>query len=313
MSKKKHENLLGQRFNRLVIVNLEINEKAKKRYRREWTCLCDCGNYKVVKRPDALKCGYIKSCGCLSKETILLAVKKITLPKGIAAFNALYSEYKKTAGNKKFKFNLTKEQFKCLIKKSCFYCGNGPNNVFKPVGVNGGYTYNGIDRVDNALGYTENNCAPCCKECNYMKGSLSIKDFLNHIKDIYAFQKYHKARHIEVENFNDLVAFKTLKREYIKNASKRTIVFNLSDVKFKNLTKGYCYYCGISPYKIRETLPGRKYKYTFNGIDRVDNTTGYIISNCVSCCSRCNYMKRNYSKDLFLTRIEEVFIKHRNL
>ncbi len=312
MGKNNYENLIGRRFNRLTVVNLKINEKAEKRYKREWICLCDCGNYKTVRRPDALKCGYTKSCGCLSKETILKAVKKITLPEGLAAFNALYSEYKKTAKNKKFEFDITKKQFKILTKASCFYCGIRPDNIFKPAEVNGGYNYNGIDRVDNNIGYVSSNCVPCCKECNYMKWSLSIEDFLNHTKMIHIFQKDKIPRQSEVENFNDSVAMNVVMWEYKKNAYNKKLTFKIKTKNFYRITKGNCTYCGVSPNNIRYT-PNRKRKYTFNGIDRIENSIGYENKNCTTCCKKCNYMKRNYSKDLFLSHIEKVYTKHRNL
>lgn len=44
------------------------------------------------------------------------------------------------------------------------------------------YTYNGIDRVNNDIGYIKNNCIPCCKICNRAKNSMSYDDFLNWIK-----------------------------------------------------------------------------------------------------------------------------------
>ncbi len=51
-----------------------------------------------------------------------------------------------------------------------------------------------------------------------------------------------------------------------------------------------CYYCGDEP----KTL-FRKWRANegckSNGIDRKDNTLGYIQSNCVTCCKQCNYKK----------------------
>ena len=56
------------------------------------------------------------------------------------------------------------DEFELLTKKSCHYCGKkGPN---------------GIDRVNNLVGYMRSNCVPCCKHCNYVKGNLSIENFL---------------------------------------------------------------------------------------------------------------------------------------
>ncbi len=75
-----------------------------------------------------------------------------------------YCNYKIRA-KKKFPMEefLTEHEFEELVQKDCFYCGKiGPN---------------GIDRVNNKLGYSKNNCVPCCKHCNYVKGDLTINDF----------------------------------------------------------------------------------------------------------------------------------------
>ncbi|MEW6238393.1 MAG: hypothetical protein AB1656_23665 [Candidatus Omnitrophota bacterium] len=75
-----------------------------------------------------------------------------------------YSVYKKRA-EKQFKGeeHLTEDEFISISQQNCHYCDkSGPN---------------GIDRFDNIKGYTKENCVPCCKHCNYVKGNLSIEDF----------------------------------------------------------------------------------------------------------------------------------------
>jgi hypothetical protein len=37
---------------------------------------------------------------------------------------------------------------------------------------------NGIDRADNALGYTVENSVSCCKICNIAKRDLTIEEFI---------------------------------------------------------------------------------------------------------------------------------------
>jgi len=75
-----------------------------------------------------------------------------------------YSAYKKRADSRfKGKPVLTKGQFQELSNQERHYCGkDGPN---------------GIDRFNNSIGYEVNNCVPCCKHCNYVKGDLSLTDF----------------------------------------------------------------------------------------------------------------------------------------
>jgi hypothetical protein len=49
-------------------------------------------------------------------------------------------------------------------KKKCYYCG--------------GDTQDGLDRIDNSVGYIENNLVPCCINCNRAKATITQKDFL---------------------------------------------------------------------------------------------------------------------------------------
>lgn len=57
----KNENLVGQKFGFLTVVEL-LKERSKNR-QKVYRCLCDCGNYVNVRSSD-LKTGNTKSCGC---------------------------------------------------------------------------------------------------------------------------------------------------------------------------------------------------------------------------------------------------------
>lgn len=61
---KRHEDLTGKRFGRLVVL-----EEAERNKSGDimWLCKCDCGNTTIV-RGSSLKNGDTKSCGCLAKE-----------------------------------------------------------------------------------------------------------------------------------------------------------------------------------------------------------------------------------------------------
>jgi hypothetical protein len=50
------------------------------------------------------------------------------------------------------------------------------------------YTYSGIDRLDNNIGYVSGNCVPCCSVCNYAKRDMTVDQFKNWIKRIYINQ-----------------------------------------------------------------------------------------------------------------------------
>jgi hypothetical protein len=59
----KLQNLIGQRFGRLIVVDRYVYDGKQPK----WLCRCDCGNDKVV-FGNHLRSGITKSCGCLSKE-----------------------------------------------------------------------------------------------------------------------------------------------------------------------------------------------------------------------------------------------------
>lgn len=87
------------------------------------------------------------------------------------AFRRFYRSYKRRAERDGRYFELTEEQFNELTKKNCVYCDRPPSQKW------GLYTYNGLDRLDNLRGYSLDNIAPCCWECNRIKGSsLSVTD-----------------------------------------------------------------------------------------------------------------------------------------
>lgn len=114
----------------------------------------------------------------------------------------IYTYYKGTIENKnknssnKYKsFYLTQEEFTNLIYSNCSYCGSEPtednmwNKGSKRKNDDTIVKINGIDRIDSNLGYTKENCVPCCPICNRFKSDLSKQSFLSHIYKITNYQK----------------------------------------------------------------------------------------------------------------------------
>jgi len=90
--------------------------------------------------------------------------------------------------------------------------------------------------------------------------------------------------------------------QYKDNAKKRNLPFELSFEQFISMTQEKCYYCGIEPSNFQKNKFNNG-SFTYNGIDRLDNTKGYTIENCVPCHKICNYMKRNLSCEDFSRQI----------
>jgi len=180
----KRLKLENQRFGRLLVLRCCGVDKF---HRTTWECRCDCGNTKVV--PGSNLIGGTKSCGCITREvptwTTDIYGSGATKPNGVSAFNDLYSSYRYRAKKKNMEFNLSKERFRELTSKNCFYCGGEPQKLHGRNDLNGGYVFNGIDRIDSKLGYVDGNVIPCCSVCNKMKLDTDYNTFLFRVKKIY--------------------------------------------------------------------------------------------------------------------------------
>lgn len=157
-----------------------------------WKCVCDCGTERLV-RLYALTQGKSLSCGCLRKERLRAGALRMNelkkLPPGETAFRATYSQYKRRAAERGMVFSLSAQEFKILAQSNCEYCGEVPLQKNFAGCSNTPFIHNGVDRVDNDVGYVHNNCVPCCKTCNAMKMALTKEQFFSHLLRIAAKQK----------------------------------------------------------------------------------------------------------------------------
>lgn len=145
-------------------------------------------------------------------------------------------------------------------------------------------------------------------ECECVKcGSLSIKQ-LHHIKGfkgegcLECTNKLTRKPTLSIEERN----YKNYKSKIEKQTNK---IFDLSFEEFDSITKLNCCYCGtepIFPERFKNEFKNREVVY-FNGIDRIDSTKGYILQNCVPCCSRCNSMKSDLKQIEFLEHIKKIY------
>jgi len=90
---------------------------------------------------------------------------------------------------------------------------------------------------------------------------------------------------------------------YKQGAKKRGLAFELSLRHFLAFTSAVCHYCGSAPEKEERHEPS---VYKYNGIDRKDNTKGYLLDNCLPCCWKCNNAKGSLSYQDFLEMITKI-------
>jgi len=84
--------------------------------------------------------------------------------------------YIQSAKSRNIAFDITKEKFEELVSMACYYCGSF--NEKEVIGV---------DRLNSTRGYTNENCVPCCKICNFMKGTLSKNTFITQAHKIATY------------------------------------------------------------------------------------------------------------------------------
>lgn len=75
---------------------------------------------------------------------------------------------KRSATRREIEWHLNDDEAKKMLVMPCVYCAH----------LNLEVRVNGIDRLDSSKGYTTENCRPCCKDCNYMKGTYDPLTFI---------------------------------------------------------------------------------------------------------------------------------------
>jgi hypothetical protein len=160
---------------------------GSRRKKKRWYCQCNCGKIKLVDAGNLIN-GSVQSCGCLkaelSKERGMARRGIKTKPPGASNRTTLVYNYKANAKNRGYSMNLSDEQIINLASENCHYCNRPINHIYRD-NVLWDITYNGIDRMDNNIGYEIENCVACCSMCNRMKLNYSYEDFLKFIEAIY--------------------------------------------------------------------------------------------------------------------------------
>ena len=95
---------------------------------------------------------------------------------------------------------------------------------------------------------------------------------------------------------------------YKRNARKRNIIFDLSEVQCLGILKRGCYYCRRQPFSVSKRK-NRYGEFVYSGMDRKNNDIGYLQGNVVPCCKNCNHMKKDMSVSEFLNIVTLIFKK----
>lgn len=175
------KNFVGLKSGLLTAIERISDGHGNTKYR----CLCECGNQKVISGCN-LRLGHTKSCGCRRWDNFRATRRlRASARAGESSFNRSIAAYRQRADKAGLSFSLTVEEFRSMTSLRCHYCDAPPSNVSRSYHGNGDYTYNGLDRVNNSIGYIKDNVVPCCEVCNKAKRNMTQEDFLDWASRVY--------------------------------------------------------------------------------------------------------------------------------
>ncbi len=192
------------------------------------------------------------------------------------------SDYKSRAKDKNIQWELSDEEARNYFNSKCEYC-NTLNN------------YNGIDRIDSSKGYTKDNIVPCCSVCNMMKGTKTVKEFIDIVSYILAINLLTDTK-INLDSKKLFKYGENAKYYRFLSESKNRNINNEISEDIYNLTISQpCTYCK------NNFVDGCR------GIDRINSEIGYIIGNIIPCCYTCNLMKNILDKNDFFKHLKRIY------
>jgi hypothetical protein len=84
---------------------------------------------------------------------------------------------------------LTLDDYKSLVTAPCYYCGEMPSSDPHVKHMSLETKKNGIDRLNNDVGYEPGNCVSSCKWCNWDKSDQSYEQFVERTRRRYEHLK----------------------------------------------------------------------------------------------------------------------------
>jgi hypothetical protein len=148
----------------------------------------------------------------------------------------------------------------------------------------------------------------CGKEKIFRYDSFVCKNELDRAKSCGCKHVYRNNLNAQKRRKPESV-YRYIYEQYQSSAKTRNIDFLLTKDEYIEIVKKNCNYCG-EPAPVKQPNRGKE-KYvgvpvTYNGIDRIDSNRGYEKENCVSCCTKCNYMKSDMDVSLFTEHILKI-------
>lgn len=155
--RKRHPDRVKESYKKWVVKNQDYNSARKKAWQSSDAAKAKAKQYRLDHKEHL--CAKNKEWRHKNPEKMKeIAVRaKVTRP---------WNSYIQAARKRGLAYDLTNDQVVSLVKPLCHYCGEP------------GTPHVGIDRKDNDEGYIPDNVVPCCKRCNWAKGTSSYAEFV---------------------------------------------------------------------------------------------------------------------------------------
>jgi hypothetical protein len=88
---------------------------------------------------------------------------------------------------------------------------------------------------------------------------------------------------------------------------KRGFKYDLDLQFIKDNIFNNCHYCDSEPSNVYKSNTQEVRTVKYNGLDRKDNSKGYLKDNVVTCCKTCNYMKCEMGYEDFKSHIKNIY------
>lgn len=214
--------------------------------------------------------------------------------------NSSKSSDKKSKRDIEHKDYITEAYIKARIEMSDFVCHWCNRTIHQNIG-NYDIDQISFDRLDNSLPHIINNLAVSCLFCNRARNHCSEEEWKEYID---VLRGYRDVDFMDKE-FNPNWISEMIGR--LKNLDKhKGYEFNLTSdwIKEQFDNNKYSHYTGI------EMFPAKSPHYPFQpSIDRIDNSKGHTMDNCVLVCMVENYGRNNMLYDEFIEWLDENFPK----
>lgn len=154
-----------------------------------------------------------------------------------------------------------------------------------------------IRRADNGTGLAGNARWLCRCDCGAEKVIKGTSLRVGKTKSCGCLKRVPKRGYLPGECARNRVL-----NGYRQGARSRGLSWDVTYEDFCRLITQHCFYCGSPPSAVSKAGPYSG-EFIYNGIDRVDNTQGYVLDNMVTCCKICNHAKKDMSFDDFMAWI----------